>query len=100
MRRMPRCTIKGCLKNSDFFVRARKRRAENRSVYRIHEDLSTALTLLSRKRCIFRGTLKSENGFGERFFALMKNFPTIVVECLFLDKGCFFNTFVERLGGF
>ncbi len=50
--------IKGASKNSDFFVRARKRRAENRSVYEIHEDLSTALTLLSRKKCIFRGALK------------------------------------------
>jgi len=30
--------------NSDFFVRARKHRAENRSVYKIREDLSTELT--------------------------------------------------------
>ncbi|MFQ5901466.1 MAG: hypothetical protein ACE5IH_07920, partial [Thermodesulfobacteriota bacterium] len=40
---------------SDFFVRARKRRAQNRSVYGIHEDSSTELTQLSRKKCIFRG---------------------------------------------
>ena len=29
--------------------------AENRSVYGIHEDLSTELTLLSREKTIFRG---------------------------------------------
>ena len=39
--------------NSDFFVRVRKHRAENRSVYQIHEDSSTELTQLSRKKRIF-----------------------------------------------
>ncbi len=59
-RRQQALINKGASKNSDFFVRARKRRAENRSVYEIHKDLSTALTLLSRKRCIFRGAHKVE----------------------------------------
>ena len=49
--------IKGISKNSDFFVRVRKPRAENRSVYGIHEDSSTELTPLSRKKCIFRDAL-------------------------------------------
>ena len=44
-------------KNSDFFVRARKQRTQNRCVYIIHEDSSTTLTQLSRKKCIFRGVL-------------------------------------------
>jgi sortase A len=43
-----------CFKNSDFFVRTRKRRTQNRSVYTIHEDSSTALTKLSRKKRIFK----------------------------------------------
>lgn len=47
----------GIFKNSDFFVRARKRRTQNRSVYTIHESSSTTLTQLSRKKCIFRGVL-------------------------------------------
>ena len=62
---------KGASKNSNFFVRARKHRAENRSVYVIHEDSSTeviyrmycmpilqeqkSVTQPSRKKCIFRG---------------------------------------------
>ncbi|MFT5399529.1 MAG: hypothetical protein ACI9LO_003451 [Planctomycetota bacterium] len=55
-------TIQGISKNSEFFVRARKHRAENRSVYDIHEDrpgwrTSTELTPLSRKKCIFRDAL-------------------------------------------
>jgi len=44
----------GTSKNSDFFMRARKRRAENRSVYGIHEDSSTELTQLSWKKRSFR----------------------------------------------
>jgi acyl transferase domain-containing protein/3-hydroxymyristoyl/3-hydroxydecanoyl-(acyl carrier protein) dehydratase len=40
--------------NRNFFVRARKERAQNRSVYTIHEDSSTELTPLSRKKDIFR----------------------------------------------
>jgi sortase A len=47
----------GIFKNSVFFVRARKRRTQNRNVYEIHEDSSTTLTRLSRKKCIFRGVL-------------------------------------------
>ena len=43
-------------------MRARKRRAENRSVCGIHEDSSTELTRLSWKKCIFRGAL---NFFGQ-----------------------------------
>ena len=50
--------LKGVSKNSDFFVSARKHRAENRSVYDIHEASSTELTPQSRKKCIFRGGLK------------------------------------------
>ena len=62
--------IKDGFKNSDFFVRTRKRRthdcmdaggkatqeakAENRSVYVIHEDSSTTLTNLSRKKRILK----------------------------------------------
>ena len=45
----------GASKNSNFLVSARKRRAQDRSVYNIHEDLSTVLTLQSREKCIFRG---------------------------------------------
>jgi len=33
-------------------------RAENRSVYKIHEDLSTGLTPLSREKTINRGALR------------------------------------------
>ena len=47
----------GTSKNSDFFVSARKHRAENRSVHRVHEDLSTQLTQQSQKKYIFRGAL-------------------------------------------
>jgi len=50
-------SLLGTSKNSNFFMRARKRRAENRSVYGIHEDSSTKLTRLSWKKCIFRGAL-------------------------------------------
>jgi len=50
--------LKGASKNSNFCVRARKHRAQNRSVYAIHEASSTELTPLSRKKCIFRGALK------------------------------------------
>ena len=38
-------------------VGAGKHRAENRGAYGIHEDLSTELTPLSRKKCIFRDAL-------------------------------------------
>jgi len=47
------------------FVRARKHRAQNRSVYKIHEDSSTGVTPLSRtcapegEKCIFRSALLS-----------------------------------------
>ena len=37
---------------------ARKHRAENRSLHGVNEDSSTALTLQSRKKTIFRGTLR------------------------------------------
>ena len=60
----------GASKSSDFFVRARKHRAQNRSVYGIHEDSSTELTLLSRKKCTFRGALlvlKRKGGFTPPF---------------------------------
>jgi diguanylate cyclase len=43
-------------------VRARKHRAENRSLHRVNEDSSTELTQLSRKKAIFRGALKHKNG--------------------------------------
>ncbi|HEY7774646.1 MAG TPA: DUF4136 domain-containing protein, partial [Marinagarivorans sp.] len=46
-------------KNSNFFVRARKYRPENRSLRGVNEDSRTELTPLSRKKCIFRGALKS-----------------------------------------
>ncbi len=48
-------TTMGVSNNSDFFVSARKHRAENRSVYNIHEDLSTELTQQSRKKTIIEG---------------------------------------------
>jgi hypothetical protein len=49
----------GISKNSDFFVSARKHRAENRSVLEVHADrpgwrTSTELTRQSRKKRIFR----------------------------------------------
>ena len=50
-------SFEGISKNLDFFVSARKHRTENRSVYDIHEDSSTELTLQSRKKTIFRGAL-------------------------------------------
>lgn len=52
-------SFKGTSKNQDFFVNARKPRAQNRSVLRIHEDSSTASTPESRKKNIFRGALRS-----------------------------------------
>ena len=45
----------GISKNSNFFVRARKYRPENRSLRGVNEDSRTELTPLSRKKCIFRG---------------------------------------------
>ena len=51
-------SLRGSFKNSNFFVSARKHRAQNRSVYGIHEDSSTELTPQSRKKCIFRAALK------------------------------------------
>ncbi|HEY7774408.1 MAG TPA: hypothetical protein VIC26_14590, partial [Marinagarivorans sp.] len=48
-------------KNSNFFVRARKYRPENRSLRGVNEDSRTELTPLSRKKCIFRGALNSVN---------------------------------------
>ena len=47
----------GASKNEDFFVRARKHRAQNRSLHVVNEDSSTELTQLSRKKTIFRGAL-------------------------------------------
>ncbi|HEY7774724.1 MAG TPA: hypothetical protein VIC26_16180, partial [Marinagarivorans sp.] len=47
--------MKGASKNSNFFVRARKYRPENRSLRGVNEDSRTELTPLSRKKCIFRG---------------------------------------------
>ena len=41
-------------------MRARKHRAQNRSVYDIHEDSSTELTRLSCEKTIFGGALKSK----------------------------------------
>ncbi len=63
--------VKDASINSNFFVRARKHRAQNRSVYDIHEDKvpsrcsSTALTPLSRtcapvgEKCIYKNVLKT-----------------------------------------
>ena len=67
-------SIKGTSKNSNFYVRARKYRPENRSLQEVNEDSRTELmyrtycmlalqeqkpvTPLSRKKCIFRGALK------------------------------------------
>ena len=48
----------GIYENRIFFVRARKLRAQNCSVYAIHEDSSTELTPLSRKKVIFVDALK------------------------------------------
>ncbi len=50
--------LEGISINSDFFVSVRKRRAQDRSVYDIHEDLSTEPTPQSRKKAINRGALK------------------------------------------
>ena len=47
----------GNSKNDDFFVSARKPRAQDRSLYEINEDLSTELTPQSRKRTVCRGAL-------------------------------------------
>jgi len=46
----------GASNNSDFFASSRKHRAENRNVYKIHEDLSTGLTPKSWKKTIIRGS--------------------------------------------
>jgi len=51
-------TAKGSFKSSKFFVKAKKHRAKNRSVYDIHKGSIAELTQLSRKKCIFRGVLK------------------------------------------
>ena len=50
-------TVQGTSKNSGFCVSARKRRTENRSIHRVYEYSSTALTQQSRKKRIFRGAL-------------------------------------------
>ncbi len=42
----------------DFSASVRQHRAENRSVYKIREDLSTELTPQSQKKTIYRGTLE------------------------------------------
>ena len=49
--------VKGTSKNEDFRARARKHRAQNRSVYDIHEDSCTELTPPSCEKTIFRGAL-------------------------------------------
>ena len=49
--------LKGTSKNSNFFVRARKHRPESRSLRGVNEDSRMELTLLSLKKCIFRGAL-------------------------------------------
>jgi len=50
---LTRLKLQGISKNSNFFVSARKHRAENRSVHGVHEDSSTELTPQSRKKCIY-----------------------------------------------
>ena len=55
--------LKGASKNEDFFVRARKHRAQNRSLHVVNEDSSTELTQLSRKKTIFRGALNMPIAF-------------------------------------
>jgi len=47
----------GTSKNSHFCVRARKPRAQNHRGYENHEDSSTGLTPLSRKKGIFSGAI-------------------------------------------
>ena len=47
----------GTSTNSYFFVSARKLCAQNRSVLLVHEDSSTALTMLKRKKIVCRGAL-------------------------------------------
>ena len=54
--------LEGASENPDFFASARKHRAQNRSVYAIHEDSSTELTPQSRKKTIFRGALEQPHG--------------------------------------
>lgn len=53
-------TAKKCsvsLKTINFDVEVRKRRTENWNLCGINEDLSTKLTLLTRKKAIYRGGL-------------------------------------------
>jgi hypothetical protein len=59
--RGPDESCKDTSKNSDFFVSARKYRAENRSVREVHEDSSTELTPQSREKCILRGVRDNTN---------------------------------------
>ncbi len=58
------CSVKGTSTNSNFFMRASQQRMEQESkataYKRIHEDLSTELTQLSRKKCTFRGACSYE----------------------------------------
>ena len=56
--------IEGASKNEDFFVRASKHRAQNRSLHVVNEDSSTELTQLSRKKTIFRGALEAYERLG------------------------------------
>jgi len=51
--------LMGASKNSDFFVSARIRHTQSRSVYGIHEGSSTESTQLSWKKCIFISALMS-----------------------------------------
>ncbi len=46
---------------------ARKSRTENRSVYSIHEELSTGLTPQSRKKAVNSGVLKHSHSYGASF---------------------------------
>ena len=52
--------MKGVYKNSDFFVSARKHRAQNPSVQVLHEDSSTELTQQSRKKRIVGDARKDD----------------------------------------
>ncbi len=59
--------IKDTASNWVFFVSARKPRTENRSVYSIHENLSTGLTPQSRKKAVNSDVLKHSHSYGASF---------------------------------
>ena len=50
--------LKGAPKNSDFFVLARKHRAQSRSLHGVNDGWSTRMTMPERKKCIFRVPVK------------------------------------------